>query len=319
MLGLGSSERTIVTVGNFDGVHVAHTRLVERAREMSAGGKVVALAFDPHPASVIRPGREPGRLTTFERRAELLREAGADEVVRLEPTPWLLDLDPEGFARAHLVSRGCAGVVEGEDFRFGRGRAGDVGTLRELGERHGFAVEVVESVEVALADQSIVRASSSMGRWLLSHGRVSDAACVLGRMHEVPGEVVRGERLGRTLGFPTLNVEPGTMLPADGVYAGEAALPDGRVSAAAISVGNKPTLPGRARVLEAHLLGVERSGDAIAGLPEYGWGVRVRFRAWIREQARYDTLGALVERIREDCRVTLADPPAPSWMREVTA
>lgn len=308
---------TIITVGNFDGVHIAHQRLLERARALDKRARIVALAFDPHPSTLIRPDQAPARLTTFDDRVALLLAAGADEVLRLTPTTSLLDLSPEAFVREHLLARGCKAVVEGDDFRFGRGRAGDVRTLAELGRTLGFQVEVVPPVQVALADQSIARVSSSLCRWLLRHGRASDAACILGRPHRVPGMVVRGERLGRTLGFPTLNIVPEAMLPADGVYSGAAVLPDGRRFPAAISLGSKPTLPGRALALEAHLLGAPRQGDAIAGLPEYGWRVTVEFRGWIRDQARYDSLDSLVDRIREDCRIALDPAAAPAWMGEV--
>jgi riboflavin kinase/FMN adenylyltransferase len=340
--------RTVVTIGNFDGVHVGHRELVraavrlarehERREGLKEGAtRVVAMAFDPHPASVLRPGAEPERLTAWGMRRRLLRHCGADEVVRLEPTADLLGLTAEEFVGRLAQQWRPVAVVEGADFRFGKGRAGDVGLLRRLGreraEGERFAVHVVEPVEVALGDQSIVRVSSTIARWLVGHGRMGDAARVLGRAYAVEGEVVRGDRRGRTLGFPTANVAAGSMLPADGVYAGVARViaadgveagvavdrpspqPSprsseqergegaGRAFLAAVSVGTKPQFrPGETgRTLEAHLLDVERDGEAIATLPEYGWRVEIEFVAWLRDQQRFDGVDALVAQIGRDC------------------
>jgi riboflavin kinase/FMN adenylyltransferase len=209
------AARTALTIGNFDGVHIGHAALVHRARgEVGEGGRVVALAFDPHPAAVLAPGREPPRLTTFEQRSALLRAIGADEVVRLDPASGVLGQEAAAFLRHLAEWFAPTAIVEGPDFRFGRGRVGDVGLLQEQGRRLGFAVHTVAPVEVALTDQSIVRASSSVVRWLLSHGRVRDAAFVLGRSYELTGEVVPGDRRGRTIGVPTANLAAEQTLPA---------------------------------------------------------------------------------------------------------
>lgn len=303
-----SDRGTVVTIGNFDGVHIGHRALLSRARGLAGSGegalRIVALAFDPHPLSVLRPGAEPSRLTTYEDRARLLREAGADAVERLEPSPDLLGKSPEEFV-GWLVDRFApAAVVEGVDFRFGKGRAGDVRLLAGLGERHGFGVEVVEPVEAVLTDQTVVAASSSMARWLILHGRVRDAAAVLGREYEVSGEVVRGDRRGREIGMPTANVRTGCVLPADGVYAGWGTLPDGRRVPAAISVGTKPMFDGGERALEAHLLDLGEGGGVvipIPGLPEYGWTLRLTVTSWVRDQARFESVEALLEQMKRDC------------------
>ncbi|MFI4882804.1 MAG: riboflavin kinase, partial [Phycisphaerales bacterium JB064] len=222
----------VLTVGVFDGVHRGHQGLIERARALADrqgdDARVVVLAFDPSPRAVLAPGRAPARLTGFEARADLLLEAGADEVLRLEPTPELLGLSPEAFVDEVLMPLGPIAVVEGPDFRFGAKRAGDAETLAGLGREHGFAVHVVPPVEVSLNDQSVVAASSSMTRWLLERGRVADAGRVLGRAYELCGEVVRGDQRGRTIGFPTANLRIDTMPPGDGVYACVATLDDGR-------------------------------------------------------------------------------------------
>lgn len=293
-------------MGNFDGVHLGHAALLQRAREVAdgCGGCVVALSFDPHPITALRPGAEPARLTAFAQREGLLKRAGADEVVRLSPTPELLGQSPEEFVLGLLSRYSAVAMVEGEDFRFGRARVGDIDTLLSLGERHGFGVEVVAPVEATLTDHTVVVASSSLTRWLLSQGRVRDAASVLGRAYELEGEVERGDRRGRRIGYPTANMRCECVLPGDGVYAGRAVLEDGRCFAAALSVGTKPTFEGLARAMEVYLLDApvcEDGSGAIEGLDEYGWRMRVTFEGWVREQVRFESVEALVEQMGRDC------------------
>jgi riboflavin kinase/FMN adenylyltransferase len=188
------------------------------------------------------------------------------------------------------------------DFRFGRARAGDIATLRELGKRHGFAVHVVDPRSVVLTDQTTTIASSSLVRWLVEHGRARDAWAVLGRPYEIAGTVIQGDRRGRTIGFPTANVDSECLSPADGVYSGVALLPDQRKLAAAISVGTKPTFGPGARAVEAFLLDAPRAESAILGLPEYGWAIRVEFHHWLRDQVRFSSLPELLEQMDRDCK-----------------
>ncbi|MCP3905417.1 MAG: riboflavin biosynthesis protein RibF [Planctomycetes bacterium] len=289
-------ESTAVTIGNFDGVHRGHTRLVQAARaEVGDDGRVIVLSFDPHPLTALRPDVEIRRLTGFERRTALLAAAGADEVVRLEPTADVLDRAPDEFI-ADVARRFAPSViVEGPDFRFGRGRAGDVRTLRKLETTHGYRTVVIDPVEAALANQHVVRVSSSMVRWLLERGRVADAGMLLGRPYALQTTVVPGDRRGRTLGIPTANLDRGDdVLPADGIYAGTARRPDGRCYAAAISVGTKPTFGAHARVCEAHLLDYDGPVD------DYGWTIDLRFERWLRDQVRYDDVARLVEQLQRD-------------------
>jgi riboflavin kinase/FMN adenylyltransferase len=307
----------VVTIGNFDGVHAGHAALLARARQAAPPGTpVVVLAFDPHPATVLRPEAAPPRLTTFAQRTELLRRAGADAVIRLEPTPSLLSTEPDEFVRRLVAEHAPAAIVEGPDFRFGRGRRGGLDLLRSMGAAMGFAVEVVEPVVAVLSDHTEVVASSSIVRWLVANGRVTDAARVLGRPYSIVGRVVRGDRAGRTLGYPTANVRTECLPPADGVYAGRARLADGREFTAAISVGVKPQFDGRARLIEAHLLlpgrpGTNRADWApLPGLPEYGWPVEVEFTTWLRDQARFATIDELVAQIGRDCGRALEEVAA---------
>lgn len=299
-----------ITIGNFDGVHVGHQALVTRARELvgaSPSGEIIAMAFDPHPASVLRPGHAPARISTFDQRERWLRACGADRVVRLAPTPEFLSMSAREFVQSLVEDFTPSLFVEGPDFHFGRGREGNVGTLEELGKEFGFGCEVVQGVEVALSDQLVVSASSSVVRWLVANGRMRDAAIVLGRPFCIDGVVNRGDRRGRTIGFPTANIRTPCMLPADAVYAGIATLPDGSRFAAGVHVGPRATFGDSLRTVEAHLLGVPVETDAdgtrrLAGLPEYGWGVSIEFVSWIRDQIAFGSVDELVKQIEADCQ-----------------
>ena len=152
-----------------------------------------------------------------------------------------------------------------------------------------------------MSDHQIVRASSTMLRWLMAHGRVGDVARLLGMPMEIAGTVVRGDRRGREIGVPTANLDTPQVLPADGVYAGVAVLPDGREVSAAINVGTRPTFAGVGRRLEVHIID-DRSGawSPMPGLPEYGWPLRVRLLSWVREDLRFDTVASLCDQMARD-------------------
>lgn len=295
------SASRVITIGNFDGVHRGHAALLREARRLAGNGRVVALTFHPHPIAVLRPALAPAALTTFEYRCELLRAAGADEVVRLDPTPELLNLSPEEFVERLIAEHHPAAVVEGTDFRFGRARAGDTDALRRLGRERGLEVSVINPVEIDLSDQTIVTASSTIVRWLVARGRVTDAARVLGREYVLTGNVVRGDRRGREIGFPTANLSTECLLPGDGVYAGRALLPDGRELSAAIHVGPRATFASAARTVEAFVMDWRGPlDDGWAGAEEYGWPLRLAFTAFLRDQAKFESIAALVEQIERD-------------------
>ena len=291
------SSRTVITIGNFDGVHRGHGRILARARQIAdaRGASVVAMAFDPHPATVLRPGTEPPRLLGRAQKISCLQEAGADSVVILTPTPQLLGQSPDQFVRDLVRTHRPVAFVEGPNFRFGHGRRGDVARLRELGKEHGFDMEVVEAVELALNDLLLVPVSSSLVRWLVALGRVADAARCLGRPYGLGGSVVHGDRRGRSLGVPTANLLAAPqehVVPADGVYAGLVKVPEGTVHAAAISVGNRPTFPGTERLVESHVL------DFTADL--YGQRIEVRFCRWLRDQQPFPDAGSLKAQLSRD-------------------
>ncbi len=297
----------VITIGNFDGVHIGHAALFDAGRSRSGGAPVTALVFDPHPLTRIRPRQAPQPLTTYQHRVELLHEAGVTDVRRLAPSDDLLALSPRQFIQRVVEEHRPSLIVEGADFRFGKAREGDTKTLAALGGEFGFEVEAIEPVQATLSDQSIVVASSSMTRWLVRHGRVEDAAILLGRPYEMRGSVVQGDRRGREIGFPTANLDSGQLAPEDGIYAGSATLPDGREFPAAISVGVKPTFGEHARTVEAYIPCWD--GPVAEGDEEYGWPLKLRFFHWLRDQARYGSINSLVRQIRHDVErtVTLAD------------
>lgn len=290
-----------VVIGNFDGVHVGHRHLFHLASQSVDGGRVVAVTFEPLPAAVLRPERPMGRLTPAAERRALLRDlCRVDEVVELEPTPELLGRSPEEFIADLRRRVPFDAIVEGPDFRFGKARAGGLDTLRALGALHGFRVVEAAPVSVDLADGSRVEARSSVARALLAEGRVADAARVFGRAYELRCHTARGDQRGRTIGWPTANLDAtGRILPADGVYAGSATLPDGTVALAAISVGTKPTFGESPRTCEATLLAPDGRPLPLP-LDWYGFELRLRFHRWIRGMERFASLEALLARMELD-------------------
>lgn len=292
-----------VSIGNFDGVHVGHRALLDRALQVAGpGGRVTAVTFEPHPLRLLRPEVAPQTIQLPAERRQTLLQAGATDVRVLEVNRALLDMQAGDFVDWLRRDLGFDGIVEGPDFHFGKGRGGDVALLRERGAKDGFRVEVVEPVLVTLADGASAPASSSLLRWLLSHGRVEDAARVLGRPYGFSGTVVRGDQRGRQIGWPTANVEYGDrLLPADGVYAGTATLPDGTRRRAALSVGTKPTFGEAERTVEAFLV------DHQMPLDHYGWTLGVTFDRWLREQARFESLEPLLAQMRRDVVRTRAE------------
>jgi riboflavin kinase/FMN adenylyltransferase len=282
-----------VALGTFDGVHLGHLRVIqtaiERAEEL--GVRSAVATFDPRPVSVIVPERAPDSLTSLPRRLELLRKAGVDDVLVINFTLELAARTPEQFADEVLVGQlGAAEVVVGQNFRFGHHRAGDVDVLRALGEERSFGVTVAPLFEF---DGEPV--SSSRIRELIRLKSVEDAARILGRPPELEGEVVRGDGRGRELGVPTANLglTRGYVQPAEGVYAGDVVLSDGRTFRSAISVGTNPTFDGEREVrVEAHLLHFDED--------LYGDHVRVEFRRFLRGQVRFDNLDDLIVQMRND-------------------
>jgi riboflavin kinase / FMN adenylyltransferase len=294
--------RTVVTIGMYDGVHLGHQKLigsaVDRARAMRR--PCLLLTFDPHPAEVVRPGSHPAILTSMDRKAELVAELGVDAMCVLSFTPEFMRLSPETFTHTVLVEHlHAAQVVVGENFTYGHRAAGTIETLRADGRRFGFAVEGVPLAEDS-ADGGEVTISSTYVRACVAAGDMDSAARALGRPHRVDGVVVRGDRRGRDLGYPTANVEtpPFTAVPADGVYAGYLVTRDPRSGAsmerlpAAISVGTNPTFQGSRRTVEAYVL--DYDGDL------YGEHVGVEFAQRLRPMAAFPDVAALLAAMDKD-------------------
>ena len=292
---------SIITIGNFDGVHIGHREIVRQARALADqhGARVLAVTFNPSPIAVLRPEHSPPQLGTIEQRIEALRDAGADRVVVLSPTPQLLGLSAEQFIDKLVADHHAVGFVEGEDFRFGNNRGGDTKLLAEMGKAHGYEVRILPRVETRLSDQTTAPVSSSLVRWLVGRGRVEDAAVCLGRDFELPGTIVKGDQRGRTIGIPTANLDPaayaGLIVPMDGVYAGSVLI-DGDVCPAAISVGSKPTFGQNTLTAEAHLIGFTHDDPDVL----YGKPARFRFARWIRDQYPFPGVQALIQQLRRD-------------------
>ena len=293
---------TVVTIGNFDGVHQGHVEVLAHARQVADRldlGHVVAVTFDPHPIAVLRPEHAPVMLSTIETRAELLAQAGADDLLVVPFTHEVARWTPERFAEEILVDTlHAAAVVVGANFRFGHRASGDVATLREVGVANEFMVE-----GIALGGGPQVW-SSTYVRACLAGGDVEGAAEALGRAYSVRGVVGRGDGRGRGLGWPTANLAAAdlTAVPQDGVYAGWLrVLPDGEPLPVAISVGRNPTFAGeRERRVESYVI------DGPDDLDLYDQEVEVEFVAHLREQKRFDDADQLSAAIEQDVRDTRA-------------
>ena len=286
-----------VAVGNFDGVHLGHaeiaSRLVAAARDR--GVPAVAVTFDPHPATLVRPDAAPMPLTTPARRAELLLALGLDAVLVQPADLALVSLSAEAFYREILRRRlGAVAMVEGQDFRFGAGRRGDVALLAELAAADGVTVEVVEPVERGGGP-----VSSSRLRALVAAGDVAAAAALATAPYRLTGTVVEGARRGAGLGFPTANLGGiATLLPAEGVYAARAAAANDAAAAgrrwfpAAVNVGPAPTFDVAAATVEVHLIGF--AGDL------YGTILDVDFLARLRDTRRFASVEELKNQLAAD-------------------
>jgi riboflavin kinase / FMN adenylyltransferase len=290
--------RTVVTIGNFDGVHLGHQHVIARAREVATSlgfDHVVAVTFDPHPIAVLRPEHAPPTLTSMAVRVELLEQAGADDVLVVPFNRELAGWSPERFIEEILVGTLRAkAVVVGANFRFGHKAGGDVRLLAELGVELDFTTEGIP------LDGGPQVWSSTYVRNCLLAGDVDGAEEALGRQFSLRGAVVQGDARGRELGFPTANVPvQGLCVPSDGVYAGWlTVVGSSERLPAAISIGTNPTFDGeRERRVEAYVL--DR-----ADLELHGVEVEVAFAARIRGMKKFDSIEELVETINDDVAET---------------
>ena len=300
------ADGSAVTIGAFDGVHLGHRQVIATLRGLAdvRNLRTVVVTFDRHPASVVRPDSAPLLLTDLDQKLELLSECGVDAnfVVRFDEER--AKQTAEEFVVEDLVGRlGAKVITVGSDFHFGRGRAGNVTFLEEMGARAGFEVLAHELVDVQ-GDPSNESVSSTRIRMALRTGDLDAANAMLGRPHEVRGIVGHGDGRARDLGFRTANLAiPETIcLPADGIYAGWCRTPDGVMRACAISLGRRPTFYEFAdtSLLEAHLLDFD--GDL------YGQDLAVQFVARLRDELKFNSVDALIEQMGRDvdqCRSLL--------------
>jgi riboflavin kinase/FMN adenylyltransferase len=285
-------QQPVLALGNFDGVHRGHRKILDRVHRVAAerAATAVAMTFDPHPPRVVRPDKAPPTLMTLGQKLEALEEAGLQGVAIVRFTLELSRWDPETFVRAVLVDWvRVSEVWVGANFLFGHDRSGNFSMLRTLGARYGFRAEKIDPVRYK---EFVV--SSTRIRRLVSEGRVDEAGALLGHPYVVDGTVVPGDRRGRAIGFPTANVcTENELLPPHGVYATTAKV-GAVVHASVTNVGVRPTIgPSPRTTVETHLFGFDRD--------LYGTPLRVGFVQRLRDERRFDSILLLKEQIATDC------------------
>ena len=294
-------DRSVVTVGTFDGVHRGHQAIIEylkqRAEEQS--GPSTLVSFDPHPRAVVH-GDDVPLLTTVAERADLLEDLGLDRLVVVPFSMDFAQLGPEEYVRDVLVKRiGVQEITVGYDHRFGKDRAGDVDLLRELGGQYGFETDVIPPQEV---DHDVV-SSSSIRSLLVEEGAIEPVNERLNRPYQLDGIVARGEGRGRKLGYPTANLaleDARKLVPKRGVYATRVILPDGRQRGGMMNIGRRPTFDEMDVTVEVHLLDFE--GDL------YGERLSVQFLQRLRDEQKFQSAEALAAQLSEDegrCRTVV--------------
>ena len=282
---------SVVSIGNFDGVHAGHVRLLSLLKEQAQtlGVKTTAMTFEPHPHEFFSPQNAPPRLLRWRDKLEKLTEAGVDQVFSLRFNQALAQTSAEDFVKKYLVDGlGVQHVVIGDDFRFGRKRTGDVHLLRELGERWGFCISTVDTCMIAGE-----RVSSSRIREALRQDNFDLAEELLGYRYAIQGRVAHGDQRGRTIGFPTANIVlPHDNIPVWGVYAVRVHFAGRGPQAGVANIGIRPTVGGERVLLEVHIFDFS---DEI-----YAERVRVEFQTKIRPERRFESFEALKEQIARD-------------------
>jgi len=298
----------LLTIGNFDGVHLGHQEIINVARKLAdqRHSDLVLMTFEPHPVAILYPEKAPGVLTPIVLKKHLIAQFGVDCLVVLESSYRILNLSPESFVDEFLLKSVQPDVVvEGEDFNFGYGRSGNVRILKELGQRFNFEIVIVPGKEIKLTDEQTARVSSTLIRHLLHKGKVADAAKALGRYYRLSGQTTLGKGKGRKLGFPTANIDPvNQIIPAEGVYAGFVEITDTEEQLceskdklpAAFSIGRAKTfISDHPLLVEAHILGQD-PGDL------YGKHLAMDFVEFIRHQQKFSSPQQLSAQIEKDCK-----------------
>jgi len=293
----------VLALGNFDGFHLGHQAVVGRAIQWAReeGRPVIVATFDPHPMRLFKPDSAPFRLTTLDQRQRLFGAAGADAMLVFNFTTELAAKSAEDFVEMLVSHLGVAGVVTGTDLTFGKARSGNVEALRELGAPRGLRSEAVDPV----LDEGGLIVSSSRIREALKAGDCGTATRLLTRPFTIEGVVQHGDKLGRTIDFPTANLDLRSYLrPAYGVYAVRGRLPVGRVVDGAANLGVRPMFDPPKELLEPYFF--DFSGDL------YGQSIEVEMVSFLRPEAKFDGLDALTAQIARDCdaaRQILAETP----------
>jgi riboflavin kinase/FMN adenylyltransferase len=296
-----------LTIGNFDGFHQGHKKIIASARQAAekfGNCPVAVMIFDPHPVAILHPERALQVLTPLPMKKALLEAAGVDYLIIIKDSYKLLTLSPDDFVDDFLTkSVAPKALIEGDDFHFGYGRSGNAQMLHRLGKQKGFEIVIIDDEEINL-DGSSVRISSTLIRHLLQNGRPADAAKALGRPYRLIGKVVKGRGKGYHLGFPTANIEPhDQIIPAEGVYAGFVSVAEGiekictmnQKIPAVFSLGRAKTfISDHPLLIEAHIL-----DEKINGL--YDKFLAMDFIDFIRHQQRFETEEKLKEQIAKDC------------------
>lgn len=291
-----ATHARVLAIGNFDGVHLGHRALLERLVDTARqhGLPPAVMTFEPHPRELFSPEQAPARLTSLREKLGLLEGCGIEEVFLLHFSRKLAGLSAEAFIEDVLVhSLAVRHLIIGDDFRFGKGRAGDFGMLQAAGQVHGFGVEAMHTIEI-----DGERVSSSAVRDALGAGKLEHAERLLGRPYCIAGRVVHGDKIGRKLGFPTANIQlKRKRVALTGVFAATVSGVDKRHLPGAASLGVRPTLGlGLRPVLEVHLFDFDQE--------IYGKHVTVHFLHKLRDEARYDSLEALTAQIARDVAAT---------------
>jgi riboflavin kinase / FMN adenylyltransferase len=291
--GFQAIPNAVVTSGTFDGVHLGHQKIIQRIRDLAREiqGETVLITFWPHPRLVLYPDEHNLRLlTTFEEKAALLRQLGIDHLVTIPFTPEFSQLSSEEFIKKVLIGKIQTKVlVIGYDHRFGKNREGSFEYLQANCKEFGFDLE-----EISRQDVEEIGVSSTKIRKALESGDIKTATSYLGRPYEINGLVVKGQQIGRSIGFPTANIHiPNSykLIPHDGVYAVEAKI-DGAIYKAMLNIGNRPTVDGTKKTVEAHLFDFQ--GDL------YNKLITVYFKEFIREEKKFNDLDELKSQLTKD-------------------
>jgi riboflavin kinase/FMN adenylyltransferase len=284
-------HQPVLALGNFDGMHRGHLKIIERVRRGAEerGATAVAMTFDPHPSTIVRPDKAPPLLMTNPQKLEALGRAGMHGVAIVRFTAEIAQWDPERFVRSVLTEWLHVGEVwVGANFLFGHDRAGNFSVLRSLGARYGFRAEKIDPVRY----KDFVVSSTRIRR-LVGEGRVDEAGALLGHYFTIDGSVVQGQRRGRTIGFPTANLcTENQVIPPHGVYATTATL-DGLAYPSVTNIGTRPTFESTEEtVIETHLIGLERD--------LYGAKIRLGFVQRLRDEKKFETVDALKRQIEDD-------------------